>query len=405
MKKQSKAINTASPQRGDGVTTILKLKPPTEEQIQRRANEISQAHGGAPAHELDDWLQAERELKEEMTRAHPVQGPDGRKTRSLGTLGLRVSALGLRCMGMSDFYAPGDEGEAIATIHRAIELGLTLLDTADMYGMGRNEELVGKAIKGRRDQVLIATKFGVVRDSTGKVVGIEGSPAYVRAACEASLKRLGIDTIDLYHQHRVDPRRPIEETVEAMAELVREGKVRFLGLSEAGPDTLRRAHAVHPISALQTEYSLWTRDPEATVLPTVRALGIGFVAYSPLGRGFLTGRIRQPDDLAPNDWRRQTPRFQEGNFQRNLKLVAEIELLAGEKGCTAAQLALAWVLAQGEDIVPIPGTKRRSYLEENMGAIDVSLTQQDLARIVRVLPPGAAAGCRYNEDQMQALNR
>jgi len=379
--------------------------PIPEDRIRQRAFEVSQARGGAPGCELDDWLQAERELKEEMARAHPADGPADLKTRLLGTQGLRVSVLGLGCMGMSDFYGPGDEGEAIATIHRAIELGLTLLDTADMYGMGRNEELVGKAIKGRRDQVLIATKFGVVRDSTGKIVAVEGSPAYVRAACEASLKRLGIDTIDLYYQHRVDRRRPIEETVEAMAGLVREGKVRFLGLSEAGPDTLRRAHAAHPISALQTEYSLWTRDPEATVLPVARALGIGFIAYSPLGRGFLTGRIRQPDDLAPDDWRRQTPRFQEGNFQRNLRLVAEIERLAGEKGCTTAQLALAWVLARGEDIVPIPGTKRRSYLEENVGAIAVALTPDDLARIDRVLPPGAAAGCRYNEDQMQALNR
>ena len=312
--------------------------------------------------------------------------------RQLGAL--KVSALGLGCMGMSEFYGPGDEAEAIATIHRALDLGVTLLDTADMYGVGRNEELVGRAIRGRREQVVLATKFGNVRAPDGSFVRIDGRPEYVRAACEASLRRLGVETIDLYYQHRVDPNTPIEDTVGAMAELVRAGKVRYLGLSEAAPETIRRAHAVHPITALQTEYSLWSRDPEDAILPTVRALGIGFVAYSPLGRGFLTGQIKRIEDLAADDYRRNSPRFQGENFARNLALVAEVEAMAREKGCTPAQLALAWVLAQGQDIVPIPGTKRRRYLEENLGALAVQLDAQDLERIHRILPPGAAAGSR-----------
>jgi len=323
--------------------------------------------------------------------------------RSLGAL--KVSALGLGCMGMSEFYGPGDEAEAIATIHRALDLGVTLLDTADMYGVGRNEELVGRAIRGRREQVVLATKFGNVRAPDGSFVRIDGRPEYVRAACEESLRRLGVETIDLYYQHRVDPNTPIEDTVGAMAELVRAGKVRYLGLSEAAPETIRRAHAVHPITALQTEYSLWSRDPEDAILPTVRALGIGFVAYSPLGRGFLTGQIKRIEDLAADDYRRNSPRFQGENFARNLALVAEVEAMAREKGCTPAQLALAWVLAQGQDIVPIPGTKRRRYLEENLGALAVQLDAQDLERINRILPPGAAAGTRYAAPQMQALNR
>jgi aryl-alcohol dehydrogenase-like predicted oxidoreductase len=288
------------------------------------------------------------------------------RQRRLGDL--TVSALGLGCMSMSDFYAGRDEAEAVATIHRAIDLGVTFLDTADMYGVGRNEELVGRAIRDRRDQVVVATKFGNVRALDGAFLGINGRPDYVRQACEASLRRLGVETIDLYYQHRVDPNTPIEETVGAMAELVRAGKVRHLGLSEAGPQTIRPAHAVHPIAALQTEYSLWSREPEGELLNTVRELGIGFVPYAPLGRGFLTGQIKSADDLDPDDYRRDTPRFQGENFQKNLDLVREIEAMAWEKGCTPAQLALAWVLAQGEDIVPIPGTKRRKYLEENVGA-------------------------------------
>ncbi|MEP6690352.1 MAG: aldo/keto reductase [Gemmatimonadaceae bacterium] len=326
-------------------------------------------------------------------------------TRTLGRQGLVTSAIGLGCMGMSEFYGPADERESMATMHRALELGVTLLDTADMYGPFTNEELVGRAIRGRRDRVVLATKFGNVRDPNDPTKrSINGRPEYVRQACDASLRRLGVDVIDLYYQHRVDPNTPIDETVGAMADLVRDGKVRFLGLSEAASETIRRAHAVHPISAVQTEYSLWSRDPEGGVLETTRSLGIGFVAYSPLGRGFLTGQIKRFEDLAADDFRRASPRFQGDNFQKNLDLVGRVEAIAREKGCTAAQLALAWVMAQGGDIVPIPGTKHRARLEENAAAVRVTLTSEDLRRIDAVAPKGAAAGDRYSEAGMRTLN-
>jgi aryl-alcohol dehydrogenase-like predicted oxidoreductase len=323
--------------------------------------------------------------------------------RSLGRQGLVVSELGLGCMGMSEFYGTPDEDESIASIHRAIELGVTFLDTADMYGPFTNERLVGRAIADRRDQVTLATKFGNERAEDGTRLGVNGRPEYVRKACDASLERLEVDHIDLYYQHRVDPDTPVEETWGAMRELVEAGKVRYLGISEAAPETIRRAHEVHPIAALQTEYSLWSRDVEDEILPTVRELGIGFVAYSPLGRGFLTGQIQRFEDLPEGDFRRSSPRFQGGNFQKNLELVDRVKEIANEKGVAASQLALAWLLHQGEDIVPIPGTKRREYLEENAAAAGITLTDEELKRIDEAAPKGAASGERYPD--MSTVNR
>ena len=327
------------------------------------------------------------------------------KTRKLGNQGLEVSELGLGCMGMSEFYGDRDETEAIATLHRALDLGVNFLDTADMYGPFTNERLVGRAIQDRRDRVVLATKFGNVRSESGGWLGVSGKPDYVQQCCDASLKRLGVEVIDLYYQHRVDPTVPIEETVEAMAKLVQQGKVRYLGLSEAAPATIRRAQAVHPISALQTEYSLWSRDPEDEILPTVRELGIGYVAYSPLGRGFLSGQFTSLEDLSSDDYRRNSPRFQGENFAKNLQLVDQVKAIAMAKGVTPSQLALAWLLSQGDDIVPIPGTKRRSYLEENVAATEISLTTEELQQIEAIAPKGIAAGDRYPAHSMGSVNR
>jgi aryl-alcohol dehydrogenase-like predicted oxidoreductase len=327
------------------------------------------------------------------------------KTRRLGKNGPVVSALGLGCMGMSEFYGPHDEAESMATIHRALELGITYLDTADVYGPFTNEDLVGRATRGRRDQVFLATKFGILRSADPHYRGVSGRPEYVRKSCEASLRRLRFDVIDLYYQHRIDPDVPVEETVGTMGQLVKEGKVRYIGLSEAGPQTLRRAHAEHPIAALQNEYSLWTRDPEEGVLAACRELGIGFVPYSPLGRGVLTGRITKLEDLALDDFRRTNPRFEEANFEKNLGLANRVSQMAAEKGSTPGQLALAWVLAQGENVVPLFGTKRRIYLEENIGALGVNLTAEDLKRLDEMIPKGAAAGARYGEAMMTLIGK